>query len=114
MITAAILKAAGADVTIAENGEKAYEMAIAAEKERPFDLVLMDLQMPVVDGYEATRRLRADGYDRAIIALTAHALGGDREKCLAAGCNDYATKPVTRASLIELIEPFVEKREPVE
>ncbi len=103
ILTAAILKAAGADVTIVENGEKALEQVLAAEQEQPFDLVLMDLQMPVVDGYEATRRLRAEGFTRPILALTAHGMAEHKEKSLAAGCNGHLVKPIERDQLINAI-----------
>jgi len=80
------------EVVVAENGEKGCAMALS---ERP-DTILMDLEMPVVDGWEATRRLKADPQTRDIpvIALSAHALAGSREKALAAGCDEFDTKPV--------------------
>src|SRR6516164_11714258 len=80
------------EVLAAEDGEKGCKMAAA---ERP-DIILMDLEMPVVDGWEATRRLRGNPQTRdiPIIALSAHALAGEREKALAAGCNEFDTKPI--------------------
>jgi signal transduction histidine kinase/AmiR/NasT family two-component response regulator len=103
-----MLKRAGAAVTIADNGRRAIEnLTIDATAEGPLkdpppvDVMLMDMQMPVMDGYTAARALRAMGFDRPIIAITAHAMKGDREKCIAAGCSDYTTKPVDRVKLIE-------------
>jgi CheY-like chemotaxis protein len=80
------------EVISADDGEKGCQMAAA---ERP-DLILMDLEMPVVDGWEATRRLKGSPTTRdiPIIALSAHALSGEREKAIAAGCNDFDTKPI--------------------
>ncbi len=102
-ILALILSKAGFNVTIAENGQIACDLAIAAlAEENPYHLILMDMQMPTMDGYEATRRLRDAGITRPIVALTAHATVEDRQKCLQAGCNFYVTKPVNRAELLTI------------
>ena len=99
-----VLENAGASVTIADNGQEAIELALAADQnDEPFNIVLMDMQMPVVDGYTATKRLREQGYDRPIIALTAHAMESDRHKCLEVGCDDYVAKPLEMAKLISLV-----------
>ncbi len=94
------LKRAGAKVTIVENGQLAIDAIKASVHDRSFDLVLMDIQMPEVDGHEATRRLRADGCPLPIIALTAHAMPSDREKCLSIGCDAYLAKPLNVDELI--------------
>ncbi len=102
------LRESGAIVDVAENGQVGIDRIRHEESEgRHYDVILMDMQMPVLDGYEATRRLRRQGYRWPIIALTAHALAGDREKTLECGCDDYATKPIDRAVLIDLISHFV-------
>jgi len=96
------------EVLAAENGEKGCEMAAT---EQP-DLILMDLEMPVVDGWEATRRLKGSPTTRdiPIIALSAHALGGEREKALAAGCNEFDTKPIEFDRLVETLRRVLASR----
>jgi len=103
-----LLHDAGATVTAADNGRLGVNEALAAEDNHdPFQIVLMDMQMPVMDGYKATALLRSCGYARPIIAITAHAMAHDREKCLAAGCDDYAAKPIDRGALIEMVRRWV-------
>lgn len=105
-----ILKKAGAKVTIAENGQLAVDSTLdAVIAGDPFHVVLMDMQMPVLDGYGATALLRSKGYGGHIIALTAHAMDSDRAKCISAGCDDYATKPIDRPSLIQQIATIYRK-----
>lgn len=98
------LTKAGAAVETAQHGCEAVEMALnAADAGQAYEAIIMDMQMPVMDGYDATRSLRTIGYDGVIIAATAHAMSGDREKCLEAGCTHYITKPVNREQLIRLV-----------
>ncbi len=99
-----LLVKAGAKVICAENGRIAVELALAAPaKGMPFDAILMDMQMPEMDGYEATAKLRAAGFRGPIIALTANAMQGDRDKTIEAGCDDYVAKPVTPKGLISAL-----------
>jgi signal transduction histidine kinase/CheY-like chemotaxis protein len=100
------LRGAGAQVTVAENGRIACEkvaQAISAPCDGGFDLILMDMQMPELDGYDATAKLRSLGYAGPIIALTANAMAADRDKCIQAGCTDYLSKPVSRPLLLEAV-----------
>ena len=104
------LRKVGLDLEVAENGEIACTSARAARNAgAPYDLILMDIDMPVMDGYDATRRLRRDGHRGPIVALTAHALAGERERCIAAGCDDYMSKPIERASLLALVASYLDK-----
>lgn len=89
----------GAVVDIAHNGKEAYEKA----KAKSYEVILMDVQMPEWDGYEATRKLRKDGIKSPIVALTAHAMNDEREKCLEAGCSEFLTKPVDVPLLIQTV-----------
>ena len=95
----------GFEVIMAVDGEQGIAMA---QSERP-DLILMDMSLPVIDGWEATRRVRASEATSAIpiIALTAHAMSGDREKAIEAGCNDYDTKPIEMPRLLEKISALL-------
>jgi two-component system cell cycle response regulator DivK len=96
------------EVVTAEDGEKGCAMALS---ERP-DIILMDLEMPILDGWGAARRLKADPKTRdiPIIALSAHALAGEREKALAAGCNEFDTKPIEFDRLVATVRRIVANR----
>lgn len=103
-----ILERAGATVSEAENGLIACNMVRAGD----YDAILLDMQMPVMDGYTAAGQIRDDGFDLPIIALTAHAMRSDQEKCLAAGCSEYLTKPLSRVDLLNKITEVVPRNEP--
>ena len=109
-ILTAYLRGAGAAVETVEDGRCAVTAALAAVTAgRPFAAILMDMQMPELDGYGATSELRHHGYAGPVIALTAHAMADDRAKCLAAGCDDYLTKPVDRRALVAAITHHVDR-----
>ena len=99
------LQRKGYDIEIAEDGQAGVNAAIAGKP----DIVLMDMSLPVMDGWEATRQLKANADTQSIpvIALTAHAMAGDRQKALDAGCDDYDTKPVNLKSLLEKMEALL-------
>ncbi len=94
-----VLRRAGAEVTMAEDGKAGSDLALRG----PFDLILMDMQMPIMDGYAATRLLRQEGLTLPILALTAHAMKGDQDKCKAAGCSGYITKPIDGDQLVRTV-----------
>ena len=112
------LRKAGVDVVIAGNGRLAVDAVMATRGGgssngangggRRFDVILMDMQMPELDGYEATRKLRAAGVDVPIIALTANAMAEDRVKCLECGCTEYLSKPISRAHLLHTVGRYLE------
>jgi two-component system sensor histidine kinase/response regulator len=105
-----MLEKKGHHVTVAENGKE----AVAALEKQKFDVVLMDMQMPEMDGFEATAAIRekerATGLHQPIIALTAHAMKGDREKCLAGGMDGYLTKPIRSLELFEILDGYLARR----
>jgi two-component system, cell cycle response regulator DivK len=91
------------ELVIAKDGEQGV---ILAGKIRP-DLILMDMSLPVIDGYEATRRIRASALTMPIIGLSAHAMAGDAERAMTAGCNEYLTKPLNDALLFEKLDRYL-------
>lgn len=97
-----VLRTVGAKVESVENGR----LAVAKAEAEQFDIILMDINMPEMDGFEATQLLRSRGYDRPILALTANAMAGDSEKCCEAGCNEHLSKPIDRAQLIRTVASF--------
>jgi signal transduction histidine kinase/CheY-like chemotaxis protein len=105
-----ILQRAGMEVTCADDGAAGVALALASRAAlQPFDLVLMDLQMPVMDGYAATRKLRTAGWEGPIIALTAHSIAKEKELSLEAGCDGFATKPIQRVELLKLVVEHLRK-----
>jgi CheY-like chemotaxis protein len=102
------LERKGYTVAIAVDGQQGVDMALAG----PPDLILMDMSLPVLDGWEATRRIKATNAAIPIIALTAHAMDGDEQKAREAGCDDYDTKPVELPRLLEKIERLLKGQSP--
>ena len=103
------IEEAGGRPTAVTDGQAAIAAVEAAAKTEPFHAVIMDIQMPGIDGYETTQAIRAEGFQTPIIALTAGAMVGDREKCLKAGCDDYLTKPIDRRVLVGTVAHHVKK-----
>lgn len=98
-----LLRKSGAEVTLACDGQEALDRIAERSEDDRFHVVLMDMQMPLLDGYSATRHLRETGDQTPVIALTANALSEDRQRCLDAGCSDYLTKPIQRAALLDTV-----------
>ena len=108
VLIAGLLRKWGLTVTVASNGQEAVQLAQASQTAgQPFDTILMDMQMPILDGYAATRHLRAAGWTGPIIALTANAMSGDRQLCLNCGCSGFATKPIERPNLHALLVEYL-------
>jgi CheY-like chemotaxis protein len=105
------LKRKGYDVFIAVDGAEGVELSLTQHP----DLILMDMSLPVMDGWQATQKIKANPQTKSIpvIALTAHAMAGDREKCLAVGCNDYDTKPIEFPRLLQKIEALLQQSTPL-
>ena len=99
----AALRRTNVKILWAKNGQEAIDMF----KANHIDLVLMDLQIPIIDGYAATREIKKIKADIPIIAQTAHVMSGEREKCLEAGCNDYLTKPIRLQILFDTLNKFL-------
>jgi signal transduction histidine kinase/CheY-like chemotaxis protein len=111
LLVRTVLEKRGLEVIGVENGRQAVALAReAAARGSPFDVILMDMEMPELDGYAATRLLRDDGYPGPIVALTAHAMAGQAERCLELGCDQFMSKPVDRAALVALVSGYVRRR----
>lgn len=105
-----VLEKMGLSVDLAANGQIAFDMAMnQSEMARPYAVILMDMQMPIMDGVTAARNLRRAGYDRPIIALTANAMEQDRKRCMDAGCNDFTTKPIDRDKLNQTLHHWLNR-----
>lgn len=105
-IMGVLLKRMGADVTMVENGQEAVDAILEQNDDRRFDVILLDMQMPVLDGYSAAWQLRSLGRTEPIIAVTAHAMAGEREKCIVAGCSDYISKPLNHKEFAETVRKW--------
>ena len=113
LVISHMLRDMGADVITVDNGRSAVDRALQATGEgNPFDLILMDIRMPVMGGCLATRRLRDAGYRLPIVALTANAMTGNREKFIAVGGDDYVTKPLVEGALVDLVRRWAKRARP--
>ena len=113
LVISHMLRNVGADVTIAGNGQSAVDRALQALKEgHAFDLILMDIRLPIMDGCVATRHLREAGYRLPVVAATAKAMTGDREKFIAIGCDDYISKPIAANELANLVKRWAKRPHP--
>ncbi|WP_261344801.1 response regulator [Neorhodopirellula pilleata] len=107
-----LLEKSGATTVTADNGQEAVDVVKhRTQSGEPVDAILMDMQMPIMDGYEASRVLRQSGFDRPIIALTANAMQGDRRRCLETGCKDYLTKPLNGSDMLRMLQRLLVSRD---
>ena len=97
------MKQTGADVEMAAGGLEGIELA----KNQKFDVVLMDIQMPIMDGFQTTKKLREMGFDKPIFAVTAHVMTEEHEKCIQAGCNTVVKKPITQNELFKKLSAYL-------
>ena len=103
-----ILKKTGVDLVSAFNGQEGVNLVFKSQEDgKPFDVILMDMQMPVMDGLTATRIIREKGIKTPIVALTAHAMQEERDRCYASGCTDFLTKPILRDSLLSAVANII-------
>ncbi|MBN1456650.1 MAG: response regulator, partial [Sedimentisphaerales bacterium] len=107
ILTKKMLEQMGLDVTVVQNGQEAVDIV----NKEPFDLIFMDMQMPVVDGYQAVQMLQKQGITIPMVALTAHAMAGDEERCLEAGCNHYISKPINQEKLLRTVKEVLATQE---
>ena len=108
MVIRHLLRRLNLEVELADDGQLGCQMAEQSRSEgRPYALILMDIQLPRMDGLAATRWLRSQGWSGPIVALKAYAMAGDRERCLAAGCDDYLSKPVSPSGLREVLRRYL-------
>jgi Amt family ammonium transporter len=111
-LTSFVLRRAGLEVEVADDGEVGCRMVVDQLRAgRPYDLILMDLEMPKLSGLDAIERIRAAGHDKPIVAVTASISPADRDRCLALGCNGFAAKPVGCGALLELVTPLLDAGE---
>ena len=103
MLLESLLNMMGLEVTIVANGNEVLQKALT----RQFDLILMDIQMPHMNGFEATKALRKEGITTPIVAQTAYAMKGDDKKCFEAGCDDYMPKPINRSRLVAILDKYL-------
>jgi len=108
LLVGTYLRRAGYEFQVVGDGRSAVEL-LTGPKAQPFDLLLLDMQMPVLDGYAAAAELRQRGWDGPIVALTANAMAGDRERCLEAGCDEHVSKPIDRERLLGAVREWIER-----